>query len=566
MSRCRTTPSLPVVALSLAALFACSSDSTNPGATDARALAVESVPSKGYNNTRFASAPVVMLRSATGDPVSRAGVTVTAEIASGGGRMYGFTTAVTRADGRATFTELGVNGVGAFVLRFSADGLTPATSSAIRVTEPSVGILVNREPTFVTSGGTLGILRVGPKDQFGDFTGEEGVAVTASLASGTGRLQGTVTANTDVNGIAHFDALSVVGAGSHTIRFAAPGLPSAMSLPINVGQRAVGLRVSTQPVATTSGLEFTVQPVVQLIDAQGAAVEQRDVSVRIALASGSGTLYGLSTSRTDVRGIVAFTNLSIAGTGDHTLRVTSDGLSDAVTTKVTLPPFDKSFGLDVFVLVKAGSYDMGSTTGFGNEAPVHRVTLTRDFYMQKTEVTQAQWGAVMGFNPSRFINCGGICPVESIRYQDIQEFLRRINAIEPGVVYRLPTEAEWEYAARAGDTGNGASTAVARAWYSANSGGTTQPGGRRQANAWGLFDMLGNVREWTSDFYGDYPAGPVTNPIGGLNPTAERVHRGGAWNTPLSLLTLSVRNFADTGEEAQFGVSSDVGFRLVRVP
>src|SRR6476661_3509427 len=122
MSRSRSAALLPfVLGLSLTSLAACSSDSTDPGASEPRTLAVVTTPAKGYNNTRFAVAPVVALRNASGDAVSKSGVMVTAEIASGGGRPFGYASAITNGDGRATFTELGVNGIGAFVLRFSAD-------------------------------------------------------------------------------------------------------------------------------------------------------------------------------------------------------------------------------------------------------------------------------------------------------------------------------------------------------------------------------------------------------------------------------------------------------------
>ncbi len=181
-----------------------------------------------------------------------------------------------------------------------------------------------------------------------------------------------------------------------------------------------------------------------------------------------------------------------------------------------------------FVLIPAGTFMMGSPSGEpgrDNDETQHQVTISKSFYMQTTEVTQGQWKTVIGWNPSDFKKCGKDCPVESVSWNDAQEFIRKLNQKEGTDKYRLPTEAEWEYAARAGtiDARSGALDEIA--WYDKNSDGKTHPVGQKRPNAWGLNDMYGNVWEWVHDWYGEYPTGPVTDPIGPESRT-RRVFRG----------------------------------------
>jgi formylglycine-generating enzyme required for sulfatase activity len=181
-----------------------------------------------------------------------------------------------------------------------------------------------------------------------------------------------------------------------------------------------------------------------------------------------------------------------------------------------------------FVRIPAGEFQMGSEND-SDEQPVHRVKISRDFEMGKCEVTQAQWQAVMGNNPSRFE--GDNLPVENVSWSDVQEFIKRLNQADSKYQYRLPTEAEWEYACRAGTTGDYAGDLDAMAWYEKNSGGKTHAVGQKQANAWGLYDMHGNVWEWCQDWYDSnyYRQSPGADPTG---PTAgsARVFRGGSWD------------------------------------
>jgi formylglycine-generating enzyme required for sulfatase activity len=174
------------------------------------------------------------------------------------------------------------------------------------------------------------------------------------------------------------------------------------------------------------------------------------------------------------------------------------------------PPTEKtwrnSIGID-FVLIAAGEFLMGSESGDSDEKPVHRVRISKNFYLGKYEVTQAQWHAVMGDNPSRFK--GDTLPVEQVSWEDAQKFIERLNAQEGGTKYRLPTEVEWEYAARAGTTtaysfGDNPRPLGEYAWFSENFGNTTHPVGQKQPNPWGLYDMHGNVWEWVQDWYGPY--------------------------------------------------------------
>ena len=192
---------------------------------------------------------------------------------------------------------------------------------------------------------------------------------------------------------------------------------------------------------------------------------------------------------------------------------------------------------DGMVLVQGGTFTMGSPPtekDRSDDETQHSVTLS-PFYMGKYEVTQAEWVKVMGNNPSNFKNCDQ-CPVENVSWDDIQEFLKKLNA-QTGKKYRLPTEAEWEYAARGGQAGArdgfvyaGSNNIDEVAWYSSNSNSKTHPVGGKKANQLGLYDMSGNVWEWCSDWYGTYPTGAQTDPKG-ADSGVLRVLRGGSWLT-----------------------------------
>jgi len=204
-----------------------------------------------------------------------------------------------------------------------------------------------------------------------------------------------------------------------------------------------------------------------------------------------------------------------------------------------------------FVRISPGTFQMGSESSESgrddDEGPVHTVRITRAFLLQATEVTQSQYQSVMGTTPSRFSSCGGTCPVEQVSWFDAVKYCNALSkreglpacyAIRGKTVsfkglscggYRLPTEAEWEYAARAGTTGARHGPLDSVAWHGGNSGRKTHPVGRKRANAWGLYDMLGNVWEWTGDWKGSYASGRQTDPTGPSRGSS-RVGRGGSWN------------------------------------
>ena len=213
-----------------------------------------------------------------------------------------------------------------------------------------------------------------------------------------------------------------------------------------------------------------------------------------------------------------------------------------------------------FVRIPPGEFRMGSKSSeaYNNERTRTRVTISRGFYLGKYEVTQGQWEAVMGSNPSRFDECGPDCPVEEVSWDDVQEFIRKLNAVVGEQRYRLPTEAEWEYAARAGTMGDRYGNLDAIAWYDGNSGDRTHPVGRKAPNAWGLHDMLGNVNEWVEDWHGPYPGGSVTDPRGPVS-GSKRVYRGGSWYYGARLCRASIRYDDSPGSRSYY-----LGFRLLR--
>ena len=198
-------------------------------------------------------------------------------------------------------------------------------------------------------------------------------------------------------------------------------------------------------------------------------------------------------------------------------------------------PVKDGISIDM-VRVEAGTFTMGATPEMENpkdwEKPTHQVTLTNDYYIGKYEVTQALWQAVMGNNPSYFK--GDNLPVEMVGWDDCQEFLSKLNSIT-GKTFRLPTEAEWEYAARGGNKSRGYQYSGSNnlsdvAWYEDNCGEKTHAVGTKQPNELGIYDMSGNVWEWCQDWFGEYSSSSQTNPTG-ANSGSGRVRRGGCWGT-----------------------------------
>ena len=231
------------------------------------------------------------------------------------------------------------------------------------------------------------------------------------------------------------------------------------------------------------------------------------------------------------------------------------------------------------VFVQGGTFTMGCTDEQGSdcdsdEKPAHQVTLS-DYYIGKYEVTQGLWKKVMGSNPSKFKNCGDDCPVESVSWNDCQEFISKLNQLT-GKRFRLPTEAEWEYAARGGSKASyqtkyaGSNALGEVAWNDENSdvnylGGFEENGrklgthtvGTKKPNALGIYDMSGNVWEWCNDWYGDYSSGGVMNPKG-ASTGSYRVIRGGGWYNDGYSYRVSRRIYYDPSSSSYY-----FGIRLV---
>ena len=242
---------------------------------------------------------------------------------------------------------------------------------------------------------------------------------------------------------------------------------------------------------------------------------------------------------------------------------TSSNIIDSSTSGsvITIPVKD---GVNIeMVKVEAGSFNMGATPEMENpydsEKPVHRVTLTNNYYIGKYEVTQALWKIVMGSNPSN--SKGDNLPVENVSWNNCQKFISKLNKLT-GKSFRLPTEAEWEFAARGGNKSrgyqySGSNTIGDVAWYDGNSGSKTHAVGTKQPNELGIYDMTGNVLEWCQDWYDSYSSSPQTNPTGAVSGSF-RVLCGGSWGNSAGYCRSSCRGSNTPGSRNNF-----LGLRLV---
>jgi formylglycine-generating enzyme required for sulfatase activity len=251
---------------------------------------------------------------------------------------------------------------------------------------------------------------------------------------------------------------------------------------------------------------------------------------------------------------------------------------EVVTPRVIQPPEGievavNSLGM-TFVLIPAGTFLMGSPDyelGRNDDETQHEVSISQSFYLQTAPVTQGQWQALMGKNPSSFIQGEADCPVDSINWIDCQEFIKKLNTLGEGI-YRLPMEAEWEYACRAGSTTalvNGDLTALycdpdpnldEMGWYCGNSDRQTHPVAQKHPNAWGLYDMHGNLAEWCQDWYGLYSETHQTDPIGPLSGPG-RLIRGGSWFSSAKNCRSAARFHWPPQARSQL---QTMGFRLLR--
>ena len=293
-------------------------------------------------------------------------------------------------------------------------------------------------------------------------------------------------------------------------------------------------------------------------------VNGRAVTIASEPSGATLSIDGIAVGPTPYSGSLTFGNHALQiqqgeKKAEKTVSISQTGGETSFTLSFVLQSFAETVNGAIIemVAIKGGTFSMGSS----NYTPVHSVTLS-GFSIGKTEVTQAQWKAVMGNNPSDFK--GDNLPVENVSWNDVQDFLGKLNT-KSGKNYRLPTEAEWEYAAGSGigqgwaDT-NTESQLGNYAWYDANSNRTTHPVGTKQPNQFGLYDMSGNVWEWCSDWYGTYQTTDQTNPIG-ASKGSYRVYRGGSWDHNASYCRVAGR-----GGGAPDGRDFNLGFRLALVP
>jgi len=227
--------------------------------------------------------------------------------------------------------------------------------------------------------------------------------------------------------------------------------------------------------------------------------------------------------------------------GTSVLAAGSELIESAICTDPQTGFTDSLTGME-FVYVKGGTFIMGDTFSDGSDGyNAHQVTVS-DFCIGRYQVTQGEWQAVMGSNPSYFTDGGASCPVEQVSWDDVQVFISKLNQ-RSDKNYRLPTEAEWEYAARSGGKSerySGGNDIDAVAWYNDNSGSRTHSVRQKLANGLGLNDMSGNVYEWVNDWYDSYSSASQTNPAGPLSGSA-RVFRGGCWGAGASIVRTSIR-------------------------
>lgn len=443
---------------------------------------------------------------------------------------------------------------------FTASATTGGTSIAFSPTAAGTDVGSN---IFAMMRSRAMDVCVAPSGKWGDVNGD---SVATPLGDGTVNIidaqqiarnsvgltvanrpglvaRGDVTADGTVNiidaqQIARFSVGMSSAARISTSVFTAPAVASVGLVPSATQNLAIGqsVRIAAAPRDAAS------------VDLTGCSSVTWSSSNPMAATVGTdGTVTGVANGTSIIRAI------------------SSDNVGVTASVSVVVGAGGGSLGiglaLDQFALIPAGTFQMGSNIYPGsNETPVHSVTISRAFYLQKTETTQGQWQAVMGSNPSYFASCGATCPVEQLSKNDVQVFLQTLNAQTPGVTYRLATEAEWEYAARAGTTSETYGALDAIGWYVTNAGSTTHAVAGKQANAWGLYDMIGNVFEWVSDWYAPYPSAAVTDPTGPAT-GSDLVLRGGsiehnsnaraAYRGATSDLSYRGRNF---------------GLRLVRTP
>lgn len=346
---------------------------------------------------------------------------------------------------------------------------------------------------------------------------------------------------------------------------------------------------AAQAVTRVRAAQLPDKTVEVLYDLSGAGLEGATVS--LALSGDGGETWNIQPAAAHLSGLVgpgvpSGADRRIVWTAASTLPAETFGTSFKAAVTATNPPIEGTEvtfllpgGVPLVVVgIRAGSFQMGSGAserGRSPEETLHEVTLTQDYYLGKYEVTRAQWKAVMGTDPGGPDPCGGECPARQVSWDDIRGpngFLEKLNRVLGTTKFRLPTEAEWERAARAGtqtrfsfgdaldgDDQCGPNAAAAPyVWWCGSSEGTTHRTGTTAANPFGLFDLHGNVNEWVEDWHAPLPGSPQTDPPGPQT-GIRRVLRGGSWNYELR----SSRSAYRFGS-LPHGRYSFVGFRIAR--
>ncbi len=332
--------------------------------------------------------------------------------------------------------------------------------------------------------------------------------------------------------------------GDYTVELSLPGYATAFEK-VNITEGAT----STINATLQNGREVTISSTPAGVDLY---VDDKWVGTTPYKGSLTFGAHKLSISKEGKKGEKQVNIAQIGGESSFTLSFGPEPIKETVN--------GVSFDM---IAIEGGSFMMGSNDGEADEKPIHRVTVS-DFYMGKTEVTQALWKAVMGNNPSEFK--GVYLPVERVSWNDVQEFIDKLNRLT-GRNYRLPTEAEWEYAAGGGSknrtrwAGTDIEASINNySWNESNSGNKTNEVATRFPNSLGLYDMSGNVWEWCDDWKGNYSSNDQVNPTGAYSGST-RMNRGGGWNNNISEFRVSYR-----GSNEPDVLSFSVGFRLVLVP